>query len=458
MNVAPNFADVRRASVNCGFGECLGPRSAYAPFGELPRYRDDLPRFTAAQLGKKVAFPYANPAPRMDRVYTLTGYRELLNIGQPTMQNDPTEYLRSALVRSDWSAVEKYLAWQVANGADFEDIARFPLGHYKYIVSPTTLKKTYLPFSDDELREVFARFRRFANGDAATEKCILQSMETTRASVLRRANMNQPFPLTIGVCQKKGAWWRGFLVMAAAVVAIYGVTLLATAATTAGGAATAATAGSSIPAGATVITPELAAGVGAAGAAGTTGALETVTILGTASSGLSTGALIGAGAAATGAGAALAQGGAASATTGAGAAPLETVDIVASVPAGSAITAGDILGAAGAAAAGALTPTGSAPADVAPPDAASGETLPGQTDPSYLDQLLAWLKQQGIELTTQQLMDFLASKLGRKPTAGEFDYMVSGGATRAGFDFNSILPIIGALFALAIVLPDKRKR
>lgn len=402
----------------------------------LPIYRKDLPKYTAQELGRAVAFPYPNPEPRLSRAMTTSGYRDVLNIGSPTMQNDPTEYLRSALVASDWASVERYLAWLAANGATFKDIAEFPIGAYKYIVSNG--RRIYLPFSDDEYAEIFRRFRRFDNGDPASERCIRASVEASkkfRDSALRGgASANIPFVFNIGICPTRGTWWKGFLIMAAAVAALYGGAVLINAAlgTSAAGASAASAASATSAAGgaaggvtgaggmlATSVLPDLSVLLPQI-SAGAAGAIETVTISAAALPTLSAGA---AGALAAGAAGAAAL---ASGTGGSGAS-------VAQSP----------------------TPAGAQPS--APETSTSAPAESGATaKPSAVDQILGWIKQQGLDWTKEQIAAFIAGQLGRPLTADE-TAAVAQPRPRAS-DSLPLVPLAFAGLAILLFLSHTRRR
>ena len=57
-------------------------------------------------------FPYTIPSPAYVSGYeSVTGGAPLLNIGAPLALNDPTEYLRAAMVAHDWYSVARWVDW-----------------------------------------------------------------------------------------------------------------------------------------------------------------------------------------------------------------------------------------------------------------------------------------------------------------------------------------------------------
>ena len=395
----------------------------------LPTYRKDLPKYTAQELGRAVAFPYPNPEPRLSRAMTTSGYRDVLNIGSPTMQNDPTEYLRSALVASDWASVERYLAWLAANGATFKDIAEFPIGAYKYIVSNG--RRIYLPFSDDEYAEIFRRFRRFDNGDPASERCIRASVEASkkfRDSALRGgASANIPFVFNIGICPTRGTWWKGFLIMAAAVAALYGGAALinaalgssaagasaASAASTAGGAAGGVTGAGGMLA--TSVLPDLSVLLPQISA----GALETVTI-------------------------------------SAAALPTLSASAAGAIAAGAAGAAALASGAGGSGASVAQSPTSAGAQSSAPETSTAPAESGAPAKPSAVDQILGWIKQQGLDWTKEQIAAFIAGQLGRPLTAAETEAVAQPRPRASGS--LPLVPLAFAGLAVLLFLSHTRRR
>jgi len=423
----------------------------------LPVYSDKLKWASAADQGVKVAFPYEIKPPHFTGNLRWSGRVALINVGLPRWRNDPDEYIRSAMVDSDWDAVEKWLAWKVVNGMKYEDIPKIHMGEYKHVIGGG--RKTWLPFSDADYRTFFERFKRFANGDPASERCIRDSIEGLRKleNSQRHNPANVPHQLYIGVCPVRGVWWKGFLIMAASVAALYGAaTLLSGALQSVGaaGAGQAGAAGASSAAGATGATEVAAstaasAAEAAASSAGTLG-LETVTITAAPIASLSTGAAgaltagaVGAGAIASGAGA----GGA-----GAIEAPLETVDVIGTAPTAPGVTVSPIE-AVGAAASVANAASGTGMQD-GPTRAEPRE--PNASERSIQDQLIDWLKKQGINWSQEQIAAWLAGQWARAPSDDDVAY-VQGGARQNDSIITKVLPYVAVLFALAIALPEKER-
>lgn len=395
----------------------------------LPKY-PPLKWASAADQGVKVAFPYEIPPPHYTGNLWWHDGRAILNAGQPRWLNDPREYLRSAMVDSDWDAVEKWMVWQVANGMTYQGLTEFLFSVYKYIGGGAS-PPVYLPFSRADYETFYRKFKRFANGDPASERCI----DDTRKKI-EKFNANQvkygsggrvPYQLMIGVCPTRGVWWRGFLIMAAAVAAIYG--------------------------GATLIA-NIAAGSGTAGATGAAGAAGEAgsTAAGSAASVASTATTAGAASAAE---MAVIPG------------VLETVTITAAP-----ITGGISLATAGTLAAGAasilsslpqsVTDALARPIDTGSPTSGNDSTAVQDTasaSRSVMDQAIDWLKQQGLTLTKEQLTGWLSQLLGRAPTNAELGYASDAAISRSTSDnLSRYLPILGLIFASAILLPEKRKR
>jgi len=249
INTAPSLRDVMGACVNPARGAdyaALGslPENEFkiGPYGTRTEFTraavDELPplkpypalkRASAADLGVKVTFPYDIPPPHYTSNLWWFDAHPVANAGQPRWQNDPDEYLRSAMVDSDWDAVEKWMVWKVANGMTYAGLSQFLFSTYKRIGGGAGPFR-YLPFSRADYETFFRKFKRYADGDPASERCINDSRKK-----IEKFNDNQmkyggggrvPFQLMIGVCPTRGVWWKGFLALAAIVAAAYGASVM----------------------------------------------------------------------------------------------------------------------------------------------------------------------------------------------------------------------------------------
>jgi hypothetical protein len=236
-------------------------------------------------------FPYQIKNPFITgNTFWYTG-SPVLNKGEPRFVNDAEEFLRSAVVDSDWERVEAWLGWALRNGLTASKLTDIDFGRYKW--TGTSLNKKYYPFSSTDYRTFYDRFLRFAATTApADADCIRSRMNLTMQAV--QSSPRNQFVLRLSDCPLSLSWESAVLTMAAMIalpIAIAGI------ATLAAGAAAGAAAGTT-------------AAVGTAGAAGATGAavgatavgIETVTVVASALP------VLGAGAAVISTGTALAAG------------------------------------------------------------------------------------------------------------------------------------------------------
>jgi hypothetical protein len=85
------------------------------PTGPAPSYLSTLPPYPYQTANSnKVDFPYPNPAPHWTSNLKWWTGQTILNVGAPRYRNDPFEYLRSALVDSNWDMVHKWCDWFLA--------------------------------------------------------------------------------------------------------------------------------------------------------------------------------------------------------------------------------------------------------------------------------------------------------------------------------------------------------
>lgn len=89
-----------------------------------------------------------------DALNWTTGGNRVLNIGNPTSLYDPVEYLRSALIDSDWDRVAYWYAFYIKSmyaytqnyGPEYYQISQLNMPNYKYVVNPNGTR-TYYPMS-----------------------------------------------------------------------------------------------------------------------------------------------------------------------------------------------------------------------------------------------------------------------------------------------------------------------
>lgn len=427
-----------------------------------------------------------------------------LNKGEPKYVNDAMEFLRSAVVDSDWDRVEAWLGWALQNGMTRDKLTMFDFGRMKY--TGTAAAKKYYPFSKTDIRSFYERFLRFTAQSSPADRTCIQNKYDMAMRAADSSPRNQ-FVLRLSDCPLTEGWEKALLKMVALVAIPVAIAFAATAIVGVAAAGSAGGAGAVGAAGA-------AGGAGAAGAAGATAVataipvgVEVVTVAATALP------VIGAGtAAAVSAGAALAAGSVIAAAAPPPIAPpeiappptaIETVTVTAApiapiAPVVPVATAGAAIGAS------AVVATSTPPPIVQPSPAAPSETIetvtveasaappppfpiltaasaiPGiaaivlnpptievpeptlnvdEQEPSLSDRVRDGLtdavEQYGSDYVSQQLAEYLQGLLGRQPTPGELDdwqnWLDAGAdpdnAPGSGVSFGAWL-LLGAVLAI----------
>jgi hypothetical protein len=145
--------------------------------GAPPAYKT-LPTYPANNPGK-AKFPYPNPAPHWTTNAKWWTGQTLLNVGVPSYNNDPIEYLRSALVDSNMTMFKNWVDWYLqaagmtpgtvyASAQPWaEALQDFDFAQYKFIM--TSEGPVYLPFSYADLTAMQTTTKPFEYGyEAAT--------------------------------------------------------------------------------------------------------------------------------------------------------------------------------------------------------------------------------------------------------------------------------------------------
>lgn len=224
-----------------------------------------------------------------------------LNKNEPLYRNDAEEFLRSAVVDSDWDRVEAWLGWALRNGMTRDKLTQFDFGRYKW--TGTKAAKKFYPFSHADIRSFYERFLKFtAVTMPADRKCIQNKYEMA----LKGANSSprNQFILRLSDCPLSESWEKGLLKVVASIA--IPVALVVTAGAIAG-ALTAGTAAGGAGVATGVAAGETAGGVSAitgltAGSAAIPAGIEGVVSIATALP------VLGAGTIATSVGAGLASG------------------------------------------------------------------------------------------------------------------------------------------------------
>lgn len=221
-------------------------------------------------------FPYEIKQPFITRNVAWYTGGPILNIGQPTARNDYREFIRSAMVDSDWDRLEIFCGWYLATKAT-TPLARemfyrsFNFGTYKWVWQNG--RKKYLPFSRFDYQTFFERLKRFESGKDATRSCVSNSVKLHLVNLdAKQAQVGRGVPmiLTIGFCPIHQSWTDGLLKMAGFVaIAVGGAYALSFLGPAAGAAAPVAGGGA-------------AAGGAAVGGAVTGGAVTGATVAATA--------------------------------------------------------------------------------------------------------------------------------------------------------------------------------
>lgn len=183
-----------------------------------------------------------------------------LNKNEPLYRNDAEEFLRSAVVDSDWDRVEAWLGWALRNGMTRDKLTQFDFGRYKW--TGTKAAKKFYPFSHADIRSFYERFLKFtAVTMPADRKCIQNKYEMA----LKGANSSprNQFILRLSDCPLSESWEKGLLKVVASIA--LPVALVVAAGAIAGAVAAGGAGGAAGAAGAAGASG--AAGAGAAGAA-----------------------------------------------------------------------------------------------------------------------------------------------------------------------------------------------
>lgn len=106
------------------------------------------------KLWGDAVWPVQNPIPSVSH----TRIGDVINVGDPSSARDPWEFLRSALVASDWNSVQNWYAfWYHAiyarsglkDTGEYYGPSQVNLVEHKYIIDNGV--KKYVPFSDNDL-------------------------------------------------------------------------------------------------------------------------------------------------------------------------------------------------------------------------------------------------------------------------------------------------------------------
>lgn len=231
------------------------------------------------------AFPYPNKNPDVTgNTFWYTG-QPVLNAGAPRYSNDAAEWLRHAVVDSNWDDVEVWMAWALNNGMTPAQLQQVDFGRYKFTSGVNGAKKFY-PFSEADYNSFFDRFMRYASNVQVNQDCLAGKRDLYRRAV--RSNPRNSYQLNLSDCPLTTPWYIG-LMRAVAVLAIP-VALAGAATLIAGAGAAGATGG--------VVGTAGAAGAGTAGAGATAlipAGIEVVTVAATPIVGVSVGTTIAAG-------------------------------------------------------------------------------------------------------------------------------------------------------------------
>jgi hypothetical protein len=179
-------------------------------------------------------FPYENPRPTatLNLAWYVGG--AIANRGMPQYHNDWREYLRSAMVDSDWERVLKFMSWWLNRLDAYIDaeqfIRSFNYGSYKWVDNGRGGQRS-LPFSTADFSTFFATFRKYASGKSADNFCINNAKKmalTNYDNKLRSlALTGAPMSLIIGNCPVHQGWEHAVKMIAAmtalAISAVYAI-------------------------------------------------------------------------------------------------------------------------------------------------------------------------------------------------------------------------------------------
>lgn len=199
----------------------------------------NLPWANATQTDG-VEFPFQIREPYWTSNLWWWNGQAIVNAGAPRFRNDPNEYLRSAMVESDWDAVGKWLSWRIAvilkrggstaNVAD--ELALFPFGSFKY--TGGAFAKKFYPFSMADYQTFFETFKKYESGADADKACLdaaFSNYKQLYATAIKSFNGSVPMALSLTPCKAKLGWWHGIIntvgLIAAFVGAAYAGSLLA---------------------------------------------------------------------------------------------------------------------------------------------------------------------------------------------------------------------------------------
>ena len=148
--------------------------------GAPPSYISTLPQYPKAKGSQNPGtFPYQNPAPHWTTNNKWWTGQTVLNVGSPRYSNDPWEYLRSALVDSNWTMFKNWCVWFLQEAGKAPStvfasaqpwagaLAAVNLSDHKYIM--TSEGPVFLPFSYADLTGIQTATKSYEYGyDAAT--------------------------------------------------------------------------------------------------------------------------------------------------------------------------------------------------------------------------------------------------------------------------------------------------
>lgn len=434
-----------------------------------------------------------------------------LNRGEPKFYNDAEEFLRSAVVDSDWDRLEAWLSWAFQNGMTGDKLTQLDFGRFKW--TGTKANKKMYPFSATDYKTFYERFLKYTATTApADHKCIKLRYDMTMKAVA--SSPRNQFVLRLGDCPLQLGWEQGLIRVVAAIA--IPVALVVTAGAIAGALTAGAAAGGAGAAAGVGATTGAAAGAGAGAAsvgaaAAIPAGIEIVTVAATALP------VIGASTVAVTAGAALASGALITASTPP---PLtaqpptptpnlppepviETVTVTGSVPV---VTAPEVATIGAGLTTGAIVATSTPPAPVQPeppaqpdvieevvteapriapidpalasiigapgivldlPNISVSEPTPPQyeDDPTLTDRIKTGLQdaasQYGQQYVEDYLTDQLTDQLNRPPTNDDLDAWqewIDAGGLQSGSSAGNLWPwlLVGGLAAAVVWTESKR--
>lgn len=407
-------------------------------------------------------FPYQNKPPSVTGNLYWYEKKAVINRGMPKFSNDAEEFLRYALIDSNWEDVERWLGWALANNMAINPnisqdvfLPFIDFGAYKFTVAPDG-QRTYYPFSLQDYETFFQSLLKYASRTPVTGSCLRKKLELYRDAI--RSSPRNQFSLRLSSCPIEADFVKGFLTFAGLVAFAVAVALTAGAASAAAGSVSSA-AGAGAGAGAGTAATAGAAGAAAGGvgagsiaAASVAPLIETVVVTaaapvisaGTIAAGLTAGAIV----------ASTAPAVFSTPTLSPVEAPIETVVVQASPIAPAPVLPPVLLA------------TSLPVLEAAIPLPEFAEPQIPEIEDSIYDKVKAELKDLAAEIGGQKvqeyLQDKLTDKLQRQPTPEEkiaFEEYVDrlpAAPTAASNSVKTLAIVIGVVIALSL-LSNRRK-